>query len=303
MSPHIHEVNESRHGKFLSEGRRDPFTKEKLKAGDRIVFCAGCKSAFLHSSWEAMRGKHCNQTETLAEFPDIPRLGNVAKLQGKIQVLTVACYLLITGIAGLGYFVYDQYQRIKSLQSQNLDRGSQVFSLEQQRDRVKQKISVLNNKLASDNCRNDIPQPTRIEEQVSSFEQKIDCFVREHKNFKNERNFYQKALNSYPYTLSSGSEVNYRGYLSTSNNESNPILYRLYVPNGSRFDIYLQDMEADGDFEIIDSEGTRVENSRRTNTGRDKLKNFYLYSGIYNIKIWNYSSGRSTYFILRVNRQ
>ena len=308
MSVHIHEVNESRHRTFLSEGRRDPFTKEQIKAGDRIVFCAGCKSAFLHSSWEAMRGRHCNQTETLAEFPYTPRLGDVTKLQGKIQVLTAVCCLLTAGIAGLGYFAYyNQYQRIKNFQSLNLDSESQIFFLEQQRDRVEQKISVLNNRLTLDNClneANDTKQPTHLEEQVASFEKKLNCFVREHEKFKNERNSYKNALDGYPYTLQSGAEVNYRGYLSTSNNESNPILYRLYVPNGSRFDIYLQDMEADGDFKIIDLEGNTIENSTRTNTGSsDELRNFYLSSGTYNIKIWNYSRDRSTYFILRVHRQ
>jgi len=81
MNPHIHEVHEKKHQVFLNEGRRDPFTKEKIKAGDRIVFCAKCKSAFLHSSWEAMRGKHCKQTETLIEFPHPPRFYYTAKLR------------------------------------------------------------------------------------------------------------------------------------------------------------------------------------------------------------------------------
>ena len=81
MSPHIHEVNERKHQVFLNEGRRDPFTKQKIKAGDRIVFCAKCKSAFLHSSWKAMKGKHCRQTETLIEFPHPPRFYYTTKLR------------------------------------------------------------------------------------------------------------------------------------------------------------------------------------------------------------------------------
>lgn len=324
MSVHIHEVNESRNRTFLSEGRKDPFTKEKIKAGDRIVFCAGCKSAFLHSSWEAIRGRHCDQTETLADFPYTPRLGDVTKLQqtiqvltnestsqqGKIKVLATLCCLFTGLIAVIGYFVYDQHQRINKLQSLNLGKGSQILNLEQQGEQVKQKISTLNNNLTSDNCRNDSSQTKNLEEQVTSFETKVDCFVREHENLINERDSYKKerdsyknTLNGYPYSLPLGSEVNYRGELSTSNQESNPILYRLYVPDQSRFDIYLQNMEADGDFEILDSNGNRVENSRSTNTGSDELRNFNLSSGTYNIKIWNHSSDISTYFILRVYRQ
>lgn len=338
MSVHIHEVNENRQEKFLSEGRKDPFTKDKLKAGDRIVFCAGCKSAFLHSSWEAMRGRHCNQTETLAEFPHTPRLGDITKLQQRIQVLTdestnqqtvikdltdtsknqqvkiiifaTICCLFTVGIAGLGYFAYAQYQRITNLKSRNLDGQAQISSLEGQRDLVKQKISVLNNTIASDNCPNNSSRPTLIEEQVTSFQKNLDCFVRESENFKNERDsyknerdFYKNLLNGYPYSLAASSDINYRGYLTTSNNKSNPILYRLYVANGSNFDIELKDMEADGDFEIIDSQGNTVNNSTQTNTGSDKLNNFYFSSGYYDIKIWNHSTNSSTYFTLRIYRQ
>ena len=64
-----------------------------------------------------------------------------------------------------------------------------------------------------------------------------------------------------------------------------------------------KEMEADGDFEIIDAEGNTVKNSKRTNSGADQLRNFYLSSGSYNIKIWNYSRDSSTDFILRVYRQ
>ncbi len=340
MNPHIHDVNESRHQAFLSEGRKDPFTQEKIKAGDRIVFCAGCKSAFLHSSWEAMRGRHCEQTETLTEFPHTLRLGDVTKLQTEIQVLNdqitnqqrkigsltqdneetnvkikflaTLCYLFPVIIAGIGYFAYDQYQRIQSLQSLNTDKRSQIVSLEQQRDRIEAKIAALSGKISLDNCQNDnnIKQPTPLEQKIAVFEKKLDCLLTQRDNFQNQRNsyknqrdFYQNALNAYPYSIPPGSEVNYRGYLSTSNSQSNPIFYRLYVPSSSRFDIYLKDMEADGDFEIIDSQGNTVNNSLRTSSGSsDELRNFYLSSGYYNIKIWNYSTERSTYFTLRVYR-
>jgi len=205
MNPHIHEVNERRHQAFLSEGRKDPFTKEKIKAGDRIVFCAVCKSAFLHSSWEAMRGRHCEQTETLTEFPHTLRLGDVTKLRQEIQDLTqesenknvkikafsTFCCFFFGIIAGIGYLAYDQYQRIQSLQSLNTNKGSQIVSMKQQRDRVDAKIASLSGKITLDNCQNnnnDIKQPTPLEEKVASFEKKLDCLVTERDNFQNERN-------------------------------------------------------------------------------------------------------------------
>lgn len=66
----IHTVEEKKHKIFLKEERRDPFTKQKIKAGDQIVFCAKCKSVFLVSSWNTIGDKHCNQIETLQRFPD-----------------------------------------------------------------------------------------------------------------------------------------------------------------------------------------------------------------------------------------
>lgn len=68
MNPYIHKVDKNLHNQFLSEGRKDPYTKASIKHGDQIVFCAGCKCAFLYDSWQSMRGKHCNQTETLKDF-------------------------------------------------------------------------------------------------------------------------------------------------------------------------------------------------------------------------------------------
>ncbi|MEM6297208.1 MAG: hypothetical protein AAF740_00800 [Bacteroidota bacterium] len=66
---HIHQIDARRHAKFLEEQREDPVTGDLIQAGDRVVFCAGCKSAFLADSWEYLGGQHCGGTETLAEFP------------------------------------------------------------------------------------------------------------------------------------------------------------------------------------------------------------------------------------------
>ncbi|MEM6298063.1 MAG: hypothetical protein AAF740_05170 [Bacteroidota bacterium] len=66
---HLHQIQAETHAEFLKQGRIDPITGETLKAGDEIVFCADCKSAFLADSWNYMEGEHCGQSDTLAEFP------------------------------------------------------------------------------------------------------------------------------------------------------------------------------------------------------------------------------------------
>ena len=54
---------------FLQENRQDPITGDKFKLGDKVVFCADCKSAFLKESWEYMGNKHCNQRGSLTQIP------------------------------------------------------------------------------------------------------------------------------------------------------------------------------------------------------------------------------------------
>ena len=68
MTVYTHQLDRNKHGKFLDEQRSDPVTKNRFKHGDRIVFCAVCKSAFLEDSWHYLRGKHCNQHGTLPNF-------------------------------------------------------------------------------------------------------------------------------------------------------------------------------------------------------------------------------------------
>ncbi|MEM6298727.1 MAG: hypothetical protein AAF740_08585 [Bacteroidota bacterium] len=64
---HIHQIAED--SELLKQERHDPITGEKLKAGDEIVFCAGCKSAFFKDTWAYLEGEHCGQNDTLSEFP------------------------------------------------------------------------------------------------------------------------------------------------------------------------------------------------------------------------------------------
>ncbi|MEM6299705.1 MAG: hypothetical protein AAF740_13530 [Bacteroidota bacterium] len=66
---HTHHLHADTHKAFLSEGRIDPITGEKILADDEIVICAACKSAFLRETWEYLGKKHCGQTETAKELP------------------------------------------------------------------------------------------------------------------------------------------------------------------------------------------------------------------------------------------
>lgn len=57
---------------WLAEQRNDPVTGTPFQEGDLVVFCASCKTAFLSKSWDFLGRRHCEQSETLAEVPEIP---------------------------------------------------------------------------------------------------------------------------------------------------------------------------------------------------------------------------------------
>jgi len=180
-----------------------------IRHGDRIVFCAGCKSAFLHSSWQAMGNKHCNQYGTISNFLSLEemttRLGNVPNLQKKIKFLSFTCILLGILSTVVGYFSYNQYQRIKSLEIQNNTSENTISSLKQENSVFHQKLSSLNKKiigeLDSSTCK---PEPS------TTFP---DEFVREHYSLINKRQYettWQRLTSA--FQKKSGSYSEYRNW-------------------------------------------------------------------------------------------
>lgn len=76
------------HKDFLSEGRRCPYTQKNFTEGDRVVFCARCKSAHLESAWDSYRvcaGCGCSTTgsDNLSVRQNIDRLN---KPSGKFEI-------------------------------------------------------------------------------------------------------------------------------------------------------------------------------------------------------------------------
>ncbi|WP_338790382.1 RDD family protein [Bernardetia sp. MNP-M8] len=76
---HIHQLHPEKHEKFLTQARIDPITGDTLEAGDKIVLCAECKSAFHSDSWTYLGNRHCNQTRTLPAIPQSTSLGHFKK--------------------------------------------------------------------------------------------------------------------------------------------------------------------------------------------------------------------------------
>jgi len=76
---HIFKLTGQRGETFLAQDRKDPITGDAFAAGDEVVFCAHCRSAFHISSWEYLGGKHCEQEKTLDAFPVQKKLKLVQK--------------------------------------------------------------------------------------------------------------------------------------------------------------------------------------------------------------------------------
>jgi hypothetical protein len=68
---HLHKINSTsqEYQNFLAQNRKDPITGDSISEGDEVVFCASCKSVFLKDTWEYLGNRHCEQSETLIEFP------------------------------------------------------------------------------------------------------------------------------------------------------------------------------------------------------------------------------------------
>jgi formylglycine-generating enzyme required for sulfatase activity len=67
-----HRLDATRHSAFLAEQRKDPVTRKAFHAGDEIVVCAACGSAFSVDSWNYLGGEHDGQSDTLGDIAQGP---------------------------------------------------------------------------------------------------------------------------------------------------------------------------------------------------------------------------------------
>lgn len=91
MARYIHRLHEVEHEFFLKQGRKDIFTMEMFKAGDRVVICAKCKAAFLAEVWidefsGVCRNDGCHSIDTL---PNLPKPQNIFFSPPRIYSFTV----------------------------------------------------------------------------------------------------------------------------------------------------------------------------------------------------------------------
>lgn len=100
-----HRLDAKRHRAFLAENRKDPLTRELLRAGDQIVICAECKSAWLADSWR-LNNEHCTCGcfGTSREMPTLQfrkRRIRLGRRRSKIRTVSVIVSIAIIAIVGL----------------------------------------------------------------------------------------------------------------------------------------------------------------------------------------------------------
>jgi hypothetical protein len=82
---HIHVIDADEHREFLAQERQDPITGDRIKAGDAVVFCAACKSVFLHETWDYLGNQHCEQSQTLAQVPSSEKIAIRSKTNHELK--------------------------------------------------------------------------------------------------------------------------------------------------------------------------------------------------------------------------
>ncbi|MEM6299014.1 MAG: hypothetical protein AAF740_10040 [Bacteroidota bacterium] len=65
----VHTISHTDYADFLAQQREDPVTGDRIQAGDEVVFCTECKSAFLLDSWQYLGEQHCGQRNTMDSLP------------------------------------------------------------------------------------------------------------------------------------------------------------------------------------------------------------------------------------------
>lgn len=124
----VHTLNRNKHESFLADHRKDPYTKELLKTGDRIVICANCKTAYLESSWNAKGHcfaipKNCESSSTLRAVPNERSINNLdginlAQPRKRSSPLGwIASILLIVVLIAYYHTYVNDQERIKDLRN------------------------------------------------------------------------------------------------------------------------------------------------------------------------------------------
>jgi hypothetical protein len=306
LAIHIHRVDQVKHRNFLRENRSDPFTKKVITHGDQIIFCAGCKSAFLHSSWQAMGNKHCNQSNTTSDFQSLEEMttkfGNNVKLQSKIKLLTIICIILGLFSCVLILFSYNQNQQIKSLEAKNNVSKDSIGSLQNNISESQQTLESLNTKVVEnlDNteCKV-VEKATEIQEVISIFNKNTDCLLKKNKDYRIKINFYKGVLGRYPYAFIKGQSMEYKGNINPGNIISNPVSYGIHIPVDGKYVFSFIESEKNDDFDVT-TLSREIINSDSNNSGESK--DYNLQKGTYSINVWNEKNRESTPFTIKVTR-
>jgi hypothetical protein len=313
LAIHIHRVDQVKHRNFLRENRSDPFTKKVIIHGDQIIFCAGCKSAFLHSSWQAMGNKHCNQSNTTSDFQSLEemttRFGNNVKLQSKIKLLTIVCIVLGLSSCILILFSYNQNQQIKSLEVKSNVSKDSIGSLQNNISESQQILSSLNTKVVENlddtECKV-VEKATEIKEVISIFNKNTNCLLKKNTDYKQKNKDYRVKIDSYkgilgryPYAFIKGQSIEYKGNINPDNIISNPVSYGIHIPADGKYRFSFTESVKDDDLDVT-TLSREVIDSDSNNSGESK--NYNLRRGTYSINVWNDKNSKSTPFTIKVTR-
>lgn len=231
------------------------------------------------------------------------------KKESKAATIVLRSYLLMIALSLSLFLAYKQNNQIGE---QNNQISLLKIANQYQREinsSVKRNLNLTNEamrKLSNLAMLSENINIEEIDQDQKKLQEKLTNLIDRIEKIKNDRDskheFYT-SISKYPYRLDPGNQVSYKVVLNSNNTESNPAMYRFYVPEDSSFNIFLEAMlensTDDGDFEILDSTSKSVPDSKSIKAGTDKLS-IFLKKGFYDIKIWRVSG---TIFVLTIQNK
>ena len=196
-------------------------------------------------------------------------------------ILFIILGLMGTSSGIIGYFGYKEITR---LEQKNSSLASELQSSRQDLESKNKRIDELES--SKDNLSRRLSNLRSQHRDLEKSKQGIE------NDLSKVKDYYQRYLNKHKI-IYQGHSLTWNGELSSSNKTM--WTNRIILDKGSYLDISLSNLTKDADFEIVNSSGNSVTNSRQTKVGEDSLSNFYLSKGSYQIKVWLVGSDSTTY--------
>ena len=223
-------VDRNKHESFLADHRQDPYTRQLIGVGDKIVICANCKTVYLESSWKikghcSINPKICESVNTLSSIPNQKAITHFSskptiKIVEKKTINKTAIALFVTIIIillAIILFFSPKYFSYRKSADELIVVKQDVVSYE---NNIKE-LTQSNNKLATEN--------NILKTNITTLEVKNKAFEEEVKNLKtiNKGILSKHLMSIYSIEFKSTNYSSSTTYISYGNTLYSSLIYYL----------------------------------------------------------------------------